>query len=93
MENGEYNGVDCISTRNRYDTVKFLIQQLEFFQETFNPRQPPTKTMEQLKVHINEQMKAPTFLEYLRLRSIPGIGDVNAMKVGGLDHILSCSQS
>ena len=26
-------------------------------------------------------MKAPTFLEYLRLRSIPSIGDAKAMKV------------
>merc|ERR1711957_1067432 len=81
LENGEFYGVDTLSTRNRYDTIKFLIQRLECFHKTFNPRRPPTKTMEQLKVHISEQMKAPTFLEYLRLRSIPGIGDVNAMKV------------
>jgi hypothetical protein len=38
--------------------------------------------MEQLKLHINAEMKAPTLLEYLRLRSQPGIGDVKAMKVG-----------
>ena len=37
--------------------------------------------MEELKLHINEEMKTPTFLEYLRLRSQPGIGDVKAMKV------------
>jgi len=81
LEDGEYQGVAMICTRNRYDTIKFLIQQLECFHKSFNPRRPPTKTMEQLKLHINEQMKAPTFLEYLRLRSIPGIGDVTAMKV------------
>jgi len=82
LENGEFEGVDLLCTRNRHDTVKFLIHQLEKFKKSFNPRRPPTKTMEQLKLHINAQMKAPTFLEYLRLRSQPGIGDAKAMKVG-----------
>lgn len=81
LQNGEFEGVDLICTRNRYDTVKFLIHQLEDFQKSFNPRRPPTKTREDLKNYINAQMKEPTFLEYLRLRSIPGIGDVKAMKV------------
>jgi hypothetical protein len=81
LENGEFEGIGIICTRNRCDTVTFLIQQLESFQNSFNPMRPPTKTREQLKLHINEQMKAPTFLEYLRLRSQPGIGDVKAMKV------------
>ncbi|KAL3808725.1 hypothetical protein ACHAXA_010891 [Cyclostephanos tholiformis] len=81
LENGEFDGVDLICTRNRFDTLAFLIQQLESFQKSFNPMHPPTKTMEQLKLHINEQMKAPTFLEYLRLRSQSGVGDVKAMKV------------
>ncbi len=49
--------------------------------KSFNPTRPPPKTMEQLKLHVNEQMKAPTFQEYLRLRKQPGIGDVKAMKV------------
>ncbi|KAL3775586.1 hypothetical protein ACHAW5_003489 [Stephanodiscus triporus] len=82
LENGEFQGIGLICTRNRHDTVTFLIQQLESFQKSFNPMQPPTKTREQLKLHINEKMNAPTFLEYLRLRSQPGIGDVKAMKVG-----------
>ncbi len=82
IENGEFPGVDVVCTRNKLDTIKFLIRQLESFQNSFNPRRPPTKTMEQLKFHINEEMKNPTFLEYLRLRKQPGIGDVKAMKVG-----------
>eukprot|EP00581_Thalassiosira_minuscula_P011101 CAMPEP_0183717988 /NCGR_PEP_ID=MMETSP0737-20130205/11377_1 /TAXON_ID=385413 /ORGANISM="Thalassiosira miniscula, Strain CCMP1093" /LENGTH=1003 /DNA_ID=CAMNT_0025947467 /DNA_START=197 /DNA_END=3205 /DNA_ORIENTATION=+ len=81
LANGEFNGVNLICTRGRGDTVKYLIHQLELFRQNFNPRRPPTKTREELKNYINEQMKAPTFLEYLRLRSIPGIGDVKAMKV------------
>jgi hypothetical protein len=81
IENGEFPGVEVFCTRNKLDTIKFLIRQLESFQKSFNPKRPPTKTMEQLKVHINEQMKNPTFLEYLRLRKQPGIGDIKAMKV------------
>lgn len=81
IENGEFKGVDLICTRNRMDTIKFLIHQLERFVASFDPTRPHTKTMDQLKVHINEQMKNPTFLEYLRLRKQPGIGDVKAMKV------------
>ena len=38
-------------------------------------------TMHQLKLNINSQMNMPTFQEYLRLRSQPGIGDIKAMKV------------
>jgi hypothetical protein len=59
-----------------------LIHQLEQFLKSFDPMRPPTKTMDELKLHINQQMKHPTFLEYLRLRKQPGIGDVKAMKVG-----------
>ena len=81
LEQDEFEGVTLLCTRNKYDTIKFLIYQLEQFQKTFNPRRPPTKTREQLKDYINAQMKTPTFMEYLRLRSIPGIGDVKAMKV------------
>lgn len=81
LANGEFEGVDLICTKDRHHTVKFLIHQLESFQRSFDPRRPPTKTREQLKTYINRQMKAPTFLEYLRLRSIPSIGDVKAMKV------------
>ena len=33
LHNGEFEGVDLICTRNRYDTVKFLIHQLEDFQK------------------------------------------------------------
>ena len=79
--NGEFQGVDLLCTRNRSDTVKFFIHQLDTFQKQFDPRRLPEKTMEQLKLHIKKQMKAPTFLEYLRLRSMPGIGDVRAMSV------------
>ncbi|KAL9190441.1 hypothetical protein ACHAXT_007652 [Thalassiosira profunda] len=81
LANGEFKGVELVCTKNRWDSIKWLIQQLNSFQQSFDPRRPPTKTREQLKHHINEQMKAPTFLEYLRLRSIPGIGDAKAMKV------------
>ena len=81
LANGEFKGVELVCTRSRWDSIKWLIQQLNSFQQSFDPRRPPTKTREQLKQHINEKMKAPTFLEYLRLRSIPGIGDVKAMKV------------
>jgi ERCC4-type nuclease len=81
LANGEFDGVDLICTRSRWDTVKFLIHQLEEFRKSFNPRRPPAKTRVELKNHINEQMKASTFMEYLRLRSIPGIGDAKAMKV------------
>jgi hypothetical protein len=38
-------------------------------------------TMEQLKTRINAQMNLPTFREYLRLRTTPGVGDVKAMKI------------
>ncbi|KAL3792850.1 hypothetical protein HJC23_004775 [Cyclotella cryptica] len=81
LANGEFEGVDLVCTKDRHHTVKFLIHQLESFQQSFDPRRPPTKTREQLKRYINRQMKAPTFLEYLRLRSIPSIGDAKAMKV------------
>ena len=81
LANGEFDGVDLICTRSRWDTVKFLIHKLEEFQKSFNPRRPPAKTRAELKNHINAQMKASTFMEYLRLRSIPGIGDAKAMKV------------
>lgn len=92
LENGEFEGVDLVCTRNRHDTVKYLIQQLERFKSSFNPRRPPTKTREQLKLYINEQMKSPTFIEYLRLRSIPGIGDAKTMKVGFMSRIIHVLQ-
>lgn len=69
-------------TKGRKDTIKFLIHQLRCFQESFDPRRPPLETREHLKNYISRQMKSPTFLEYLRLRSIPSIGDVKAMRVG-----------
>ena len=81
VEKGEFQGVDLICTKNKHDSVKFLIQQLEQFVKSFDPLRPPTLTMERLKIEINEQMNMPTFREYLRLRSTPGIGDVKAMKI------------
>ena len=81
LANDEFDGVTLVCTRNRYDTVKFLIHQLETFRNEFDLLQPPTKTRDELKNYINDQMSSPTFVEYLRLRSIPGIGDVKAMKV------------
>jgi len=81
LANDEFDGVTLVCTRNRYDTVKLLIHQLETFRDEFDPTNPPTKTRDELKNYINEQMSSPTFVEYLRLRSIPGIGDVKAMKV------------
>lgn len=81
LQNGEWRGVNLVCTRNRSDTVRYLTERLASFIETFDPRRPPRKTMECLKAHIDEEMRDPTFLEYLRLRSIPGIGDVKAMGV------------
>ena len=81
LERGEWAGVDLICTRNKRDTIKFLIRQLESFQQSFNPRRPPTKTIKHLKSHIDEQMKMPTFQEYLSQTQIEGIGDKTAMKV------------
>ena len=81
LANDEFEGVTLVCTRNRYDTVKFLIHQLETFRNELDPLHLPTKTRDELKNYINDQMSSPTFVEYLRLRSIPGIGDVKAMKV------------
>ncbi|KAL9187716.1 hypothetical protein ACHAXT_006094 [Thalassiosira profunda] len=78
---GEWQGVDVVSTRHREDTVQFLIFQLEELKRTFDPSRPPAMTMEDVKSKINEEMKAPTLREYLRLISQPGIGPVKAMKV------------
>mmetsp|Transcript_15855 Transcript_15855/g.34301 ORF Transcript_15855/g.34301 Transcript_15855/m.34301 type:complete len:836 (-) Transcript_15855:98-2605(-) len=81
IEKGEFQGVDLICTKNKHDTVKFLIQQLERFKKSFNPLRPPEMTTEDHKKRINEEMEMPTFREYLRLISLPGVGPVNAMKV------------
>ena len=45
VEKGEFQGVDLISTRNKHDSVKFLIQQLEKFMKSFDPLRPPTLKM------------------------------------------------
>jgi len=79
IENGEWHGVDLLCTKNKHDTVKFLMEQLDTFKRSFDPLQPPEKTMEQLTSHIDGQMKDRTFHEYLRLTSIKGIGPVTAM--------------
>mmetsp|Transcript_3496 Transcript_3496/g.8906 ORF Transcript_3496/g.8906 Transcript_3496/m.8906 type:complete len:772 (-) Transcript_3496:219-2534(-) len=81
IEKGEWHGVETVSTNSKEDTVKFLIQQLEMFKKSFDPMHPPDMTMEDLKMKINMEMKAPTFQEYLRQTSLPGIGDKKAMKV------------
>ena len=81
LERGEYEGVDLECTRNRKETTDLLIRHLERLQAAFDPRRPPAKTMKRLKADIDEGMKNPTFLEYLRLRKQPGIGIVKAMKV------------
>jgi hypothetical protein len=81
LANGEFKGVELVCTKSRHDTVKFLIHQLQVFQESFDPKHPPLRTRDSLTKYIDRQMKSPTFIEYLRLRSIPSIGDVKAMKV------------
>lgn len=81
LERGEWDGVSIVCTRHRHDSIRFMIQKLKELQKVFNPRRPPTKTLKQLKIHINEHMNDPTFQEYLRQRRIPGIGDKKAMKV------------
>ena len=79
IEKGEWPGVDIICTKNKEGTVKFLILQLESLKRSFNPLRPPAMTMDDLKDRINDEMNAPTFQEYLRLRSLPRVGDVTAM--------------
>ncbi len=82
IQNGEYRGIDIISTRSKGHTVRFLIDQMEKLQRQFDRSSiPPALTMQQFKSTIDRNMKAPTFLEYLRLRSMKGIGDKKAMKV------------
>ena len=81
LERGEYAGVNLRCTRNRGETIDLLIGHLEELQKSFDPRRPPVKTMKQLKAEIGARMKDRTFLEYLRLRRMPGIGVVKAMKV------------
>jgi len=61
--------------------MTYLIRMLEKFQRNFDPRRPPTKTMREVKSHIDGRMKMPTFQEYLRQRRKSGIGVVKAMKV------------
>lgn len=81
IDRGEYRGINILSTRNKDDTVQFLIDQMENFQRYFDPTEPPALTMERFKSTIDGHMKAPTFREYLRLRLNKGIGDKKAMKV------------
>ncbi len=82
IQNGEYRGINTISTRTKDDTVHFLIDQMEKLQRQFDRSSgPPPLTMQQFKNTIDGHMKAPTFVEYLRLRSMKGIGDKKAMKV------------
>ena len=80
LERGEWEGVDLLCTKNKHDTIQFLIQQLARFQQSFDARRPPTKTMRDLKAHIKTEMEDPTFREYLRLRKCPNVGDAKAMK-------------
>ena len=60
IERGEYTGVNLVCTRNRTDTIKFLIQKLKDVQKSFNPNCPPTATMKDLKLHIETQMTYKT---------------------------------
>ena len=82
IENGEYDGISIVCTRNQHDSVQYFIDQMIEMKERFdsNPFQFPTRTMASVKNHINERMKNATFQEYLRLRSLKGIGDAKAMK-------------
>mmetsp|Transcript_12114 Transcript_12114/g.26420 ORF Transcript_12114/g.26420 Transcript_12114/m.26420 type:complete len:851 (+) Transcript_12114:2-2554(+) len=81
LDRGEWDGVDLVCTLNRRDSILFMIKKLEELQQTFNPRRPPTKTLQRLKSHINTEMKNPTFLEYLCQMKKGGVGDATAMKV------------
>eukprot|EP00547_Thalassionema_nitzschioides_P015218 CAMPEP_0194254906 /NCGR_PEP_ID=MMETSP0158-20130606/33194_1 /TAXON_ID=33649 /ORGANISM="Thalassionema nitzschioides, Strain L26-B" /LENGTH=149 /DNA_ID=CAMNT_0038993115 /DNA_START=14 /DNA_END=460 /DNA_ORIENTATION=+ len=59
IEQGEYRGVDITCTRNKDDTVQFLIDQMENFQRNFDPAEPPILTMKRFKSTIDKHMKAP----------------------------------
>jgi len=80
LENGEYHGISLESTRNKNESVQYLIDQMVDLKERFNPMQPPNRTMMDVKERVNEGMKGATFEEYLRLRRMKGIGDSKAMK-------------
>ncbi|KAL7548504.1 hypothetical protein ACHAWF_011782 [Thalassiosira exigua] len=81
IDRGEWQGVDVISTKSKEETVRFLIEKLAEFKRSFDPLRPPSTTMDDLKERIKEEMRAPTFREYLRLISQPRVGPVKAMKV------------
>ena len=81
LERGDYQGVDIVCTRDKHDTVQWLIHQFAQLQKSFDPLHPPDTTMEDHKNCIDREMKAPTFQEYLRLLSIKGNGPVKVMKV------------
>mmetsp|Transcript_28319 Transcript_28319/g.43393 ORF Transcript_28319/g.43393 Transcript_28319/m.43393 type:complete len:690 (+) Transcript_28319:23-2092(+) len=81
---GEYEGVDLVCTRTKHDSVQYIVDQMEALQESFNPDPHngnlPDLTMKTLTECMNDRMKAPTFLEYLRLRSLKRVGNITAMK-------------
>ena len=80
IENGEFSGVDLICTKDKDDTTNFLIEQIKRIKAAFNPSSVPTITMDDLKKEIALHMKDPTFVEYLRMRSIEKMSDAKAMK-------------
>ena len=81
IEKGEWSGVDLLCTKNKDDTVKYLIQQLEKVKREFDPLRPPALTMAALKNKIDTEMKKPTFQEYLRLQETRGVGNKKALKI------------
>lgn len=78
----EWKGVKLVCTTDKNHSVQYLVDRMaEFMKEGFDPTKLHLyHTMEQFKQIVNERMKEATFLEYLRLRSIKGTGDVTAMK-------------
>ncbi len=82
---GECEGVDLVCTRTKYDIVQYIADQTESLQESFNPVSDPRNgnlpelTMKSLTECMNDRMKAPAFLEYLRLRSRNRVGNDTAI--------------
>lgn len=82
VKGNAWAGVKLVCTTDKNHSVQYLVDRMaEFIKEGFDPTKLHLyQTMDEYKQIVNERMKDATFLEYLRLRKIPGTGDVKAMK-------------
>jgi len=78
---GEFKGVRIVCTKDREDTVLWLIQQFELIRKSFDPAHPPWRVKSEFDDYVKAQMKDDTFQEYLRLLSMEKIGDKKAMRI------------